>query len=334
VGELVPLFDLSIDGPFKVLVGKNKWLFLDNDTNKSVAQHIGDIRLTLEAEASWREYFQAFMNLQSKYKIPAALLIAPSKEAVVPEFHPLKRARNTVIEDVLALIPNDFPCVYPLDALRASKDRSFRVTDTHWTCHGAKIGAIALCERLGIDIVKLHSLFEDDEYKPRWVMGDLGVKVYPPVRNKEYYLSNYSYRKFLKFDNELPTFGRMLVMRNGDALKEARLLIFGSSSSYSMFDYLSRVFRQVVFVHSAGNVDPYLVEMLKPDYLLSQTNGRYVVRSPSVDYDIRAVIKSKYQDLTEAKQSELLSYATTLAAKTGYPVVEKCCEILLSATNQ
>ncbi|CUS47076.1 hypothetical protein Ga0003345_0002 [Idiomarinaceae bacterium HL-53] len=33
-GELVPLFDLSIDGPFKVLVGKNKWLFLDNDTKQ------------------------------------------------------------------------------------------------------------------------------------------------------------------------------------------------------------------------------------------------------------------------------------------------------------
>ena len=99
------------------------------------------------------------------------------------------------------------------------------------------------------------------------------------------------------YDNNLPNFGRAFILDNPDALNEQTLLVFGSSSVYSMFNYLARIFRTVVFFHTAGNIDKELVDKIKPDFLLAQSNARFVVKAPSFDIKISEYVSDKKRRL-------------------------------------
>ena len=107
------------------------------------------------------------------------------------------------------------------------------------------------------------------------------------------------------YDNGLPNFGRVIVTRWDDALLDETCLVFGSSSSYSMFNYLARLFRYMVFVHSAGNVDASLLRACKPRYLVTQTNARFVAVVPSVGHSLAKDIQAKVCSLTDEQFDEL-----------------------------
>lgn len=291
-GELYPLVLASIDGPFKVISGQNGWLFLDNDTNKSVEQFTGKLLLDSKSKASWFKFMQDLLDITDKLNCKHALLIAPSKEFVYEKFYPFKKANITPIEQVLKLAPKTINICYPDKILKLAKERSYRLTDTHWSPYGAMLASIALVESLGISI-NVESLFEDDEYREVDVVGDLGNKVFPAIFSKEKILKSFSYRKFLVFDNNLANFGRTMILENEDAPIKGHLVIFGASSSYSMLDYLSRVFSKITLMHTAGNIDSTILAKLLPDYLVCQSNARYVIRAPIANYDLEEVIKVK-----------------------------------------
>src|SRR5690606_23289521 len=107
------------------------------------------------------------------------------------------------------------------------------------------------------------------------------------------------FQKHRAYDNGLPNFGRLMVTRYEKALLNDTCLVFGSSSSYSMLNYLGRLFQNLVFVHSAGNVDIKLLLACQPRYLITQTNARFVVVAPSVGYSLQRDIEDKVSRLTE-----------------------------------
>lgn len=308
-----PLVRGEITGEFMVLKGKDDWLFLNNDTNQSVEQHSGRLLLNSENKTAWRQYFKQSLAFSKKQNLPYCLLIAPSKEAVYPEFHPVPRAKVTAVDEMLKLVPADFPVLYPVTELKNAELRSFRLNDTHWSAFGGKTAAVALATKFGVSQVQLTEIFETDQYRARSSIGDLGNKLYPPHATEENFLVNFGCHKFILYDNGLANFGRALVLHNPTALVSGHCLMFASSSAYAMLDYLCRIFSQITVIHSAGNIDPLLCTLLEPDYLIAQTNARYVVRSPEFDYQVAEVMAEKLALLPPAERESLQKKAAERA---------------------
>lgn len=326
----ITLLQGKVEGSFSVLVGKEGWLFLDNDTNKSVEQFTGKLMLGSAAQA-WQQYFSLLIQFTHQQGLPYALLIAPAKEQVFPEYYPYAKSGTTIVKQLIELRPTDFQMVYPVKRLRRARLRSYRLTDTHWSPYGACIASRALAVQLGLSWYDVKMVFVDDRYYTMHVTGDLGNKFYPPVTSKERFLRNYSYRRHLVYDNGLANFGRVLITFNLQALQQARVVIFGSSSAYSMLDYLSRLFSEVILIHSAGNIDTELTLALKPDYLVAQTNGRFVVKAPEVGYSLQQVMYEKLQMESVAGRKNMLLQSEPAAATSELSSVAILKQVLIRA---
>ncbi|WP_421132585.1 hypothetical protein [Alteromonas sp. A079] len=310
-----PLLTGTIEGTLKVLEGTDNWLFLDNDSNQSVEQYTGKLKISRSEKLKWKYYFRSIHTLSQSKNIPTCLLIAPSKENVYPQFYPYSEAKVTPIKQLQKIVPKSFPYIYPAESLRAMEDRSYRQCDTHWTLHGARESSILLAKKLLDSEAGLRELFYDDLYVAKEGFGDLGRKVYPPNSAKEDVLSTYNYRDKVLFDNNLPNFGRIIIIYNELALHNSTLLFFGSSSAYSMFHFLSRIFQTVAFVHTAGNVDEGLIEQAEPDYFCMQTNARFVIKSPAANDSVKRYIESKRETLKESNSGQLFVAETIPSSK-------------------
>lgn len=281
----------------KVLEGKQGWLFLDNDTNGSVDQFMGRMRLTQVGLEGWESYLSEVASVAAQR--PWALLVAPSKESVMgAEYHPRKEGEGGPLHQVLGLAAAK-DVVYPVEELKALGDNAFIPTDTHWTQKGALSATMALAEKLGVERTACEALFQKDRYKQKKMGGDLGNKLTPKQVCTVEVISSFNHSRYKTYDNGLPNFGRVLVIEYPEALVAGTCLLFGSSSSSSMFNYLCRIFQRFVFVHSAGNIDPALVAAVAPDYLAAQTNGRFVVQVPSASQNLEEVIRQKCAQLDE-----------------------------------
>jgi len=141
-----------------------------------------------------------------------------------------------------------------------------------------------------------------DRYERREMGGDLGNKLTPRQTSKVAVLTSFSHARYKTYDNGLPNFGRLLVIEYPEAVSTGVCLIFGSSSSYSMLNYLCRLFRRIVFVHSAGNLDPEVIASVAPDTLVAQTNARFVVQVPSLEQSVAQLIHDKVSRLNDAER--------------------------------
>ena len=294
------IYELSIEGVFKILEGEDKWLFLDNDTNKSVEQFIGKTKLSWKEKKNWTDYANTFSTLPLSLAGKSAFLIAPSKEFVVEAHYPFKKSKHTPLDQLTKLVDDSFSLVTPINALKQFEERTFRVCDTHWSCHGARVATMEVAKKLGLECAPIEDIFKKDVYVERVMAGDLGSKIYPIQRHAEDFLTTFNFNRVVVYDNNLPNFGRAFILDNPNALNKQTLLVFGSSSVYSMFNYLARVFKTVVFFHTAGNIDKELVEKIAPDYLLAQSNARFVIKAPSFDIKISDYVLDKRKRLVTA----------------------------------
>lgn len=288
-----PLYKGHIKGSFEVIKGEDNWLFLDNDTNKSVDQFRGKVKLSKHTKKAWIEYMKSFQSISQTQNLLSVFLVAPSKEYVLRDKYPIKTLKNTPLQQIEKISPPEFNLLSLTDTLKRSPRNTFRVCDTHWNSHGAMLASIELCVSLGISRKSLLELFSKDSYKKKEVGGDLGNKLFPPQTYLEEILTNFNYRNNLVYDNGLPNFGRTMFTYNHNALIDETLLLFGSSSSYSMFNYLSRVFYKVVFFHTAGSIDLQVLAKLDPKYLVAQSNARFLVKAPSTSVSIKDIIADK-----------------------------------------
>lgn len=293
---LTPLYNGHIKGAFEVIKGEDNWLFLDNDTNKSVDQFQGKVKLSRHIKKAWLEYMENFLSISKTHNLTSVFLVAPSKEYVLRDKYPIKNFKNTPLEQIEKIAPPEFNLLSLTDTLKQSPQNTFRVCDTHWNSHGAMLASIELCANLRISREALKELFSKDSYRKKEVGGDLGNKLFPPQTHIEEILTNFNYRDHLVYDNGLPNFGRLVFICNVDALINETLILFGSSSSYSMFNYLSRVFKKTVFFHTAGSIDLKVLEEIRPKYMVAQSNARFLVRASSTSISIKDIVVEKLEN--------------------------------------
>ena len=287
-----------------VFVGKNGWLFLRDDTNSSVKQYQGQLLLSREDIDYWKSYGELLCCMEKEWGLRSAILIAPSKESVLSQYYPYEKVGLRPIDQVLEALSTSL-VVYPVKALIGLSDKSYHMNDTHWTDKGAMHASLELCCSFGVNRHELDKIFHNDIYVERECDGDLGLKLDPPRKAMAEMLASYGYRGYVSFDNGLANVGRIMVVESDQALLSSTCLIFGASSAFPMLNFLSRVFACVVVVHSAGNVDKRLIRSVGPDFLVAQTNERYVIRPPLTDYDLKNTIRAKMDGMSEEGMEKL-----------------------------
>lgn len=257
----------------KVLRGKDDWLFLDNDSNRSVDLFTGKILLDVAALTEWDRFFHELQCAQKYRNI--IFLIAPSKETVLPHLYPYERGETTVIDQLYGL--DSFLAInplFPVEMLRQI-NKSYYKTDTHWSELGA-YAAFQLCmEAFGLD-VNLDSQFE---FKLKYVAAysDLGSKLEPAESDLSMRASRVDGSFFSPvFNNFLVTSGDVQVFQNPDAVLQKKIVIFGGSSSMFMLQFFCAAFRDVVRIYSPATAIYSVLRNENPDFVLLQSNERFL----------------------------------------------------------
>ncbi|MGP9656109.1 glycosyltransferase family 2 protein [Halomonas sp. AOP35-4E-18] len=280
------------------LIGRQGWLFLDQDTNASLYQHLGYISLRQEAIDNWVAYAEQLTTLSGQVNANVLMVVAPNKERVMHAYHPYPMGAVTPVDRVVEALPDDF-CLYPEALLKQMGDDAYHMTDTHWTQQGAMHVACEAVSRLGLAAREdAKRWFAEDQYKVVRVRGDLGSKLNPVRMAATPRLSSFDHQEHKRYDNGLPNFGRVIVWENSDAFLDQCCLVMGASSSYMMFPFLVRIFRRVVFVHSAGNIDASLVQAVSTQTVLVQTNARFMVRAPQLTWSLHDTILEKTEGVS------------------------------------
>lgn len=296
-----PCFTLSTSTVFKVQRG-GAYLFLDNDTNRSVDQYTGRLLLDEVGLSRWRAYAEALRSMDESSGATVRLMICPAKEELFQDVYPHKRAARTPIDQVSEVCAGpQWVCL--LDALRSERELTYSTVDTHWSDYGAKVGAIEYLRSVGLSHVT-GNLPQD--FYARGVYGDLGGKVDGGQSGIFMTLAKGYRFSVPRFDNGIGNHGRVWVYMNEDADIEQTLVLFGDSFAVSMSAILASVFSRVVYCYTAAGIDPEIVRVERPAYVLAQTNQRFVVNAPSAEASVFRQVAQKVSSLDEAARLAML----------------------------
>jgi acetyltransferase AlgX (SGNH hydrolase-like protein) len=278
-------YSQSPPGLARVLVGRDGWLFLRGDSNDSEGQHAG--RVTFDDQS--RAGLERLMCRRAAAARDAGAIwltaVVPDKEILYREQLPvdsLPIARRPVHEFLEIAAGAEAPAIYLLDDLEEAKsagDLYMRI-DTHWNHLGAYFASLAICrelDRLGLAVAPVEK--EWIEWLAIPFEGDLGGKLpraQPGVNLQARLARSWSRRVY---DNEVRNHGRVMVHEQ-DRQQRPSCLVFGESFAETLLYFLKESFGRVVFAHTSMFIEE-LVELERPDVVLSLPIERFLIRVPS-----------------------------------------------------
>jgi alginate O-acetyltransferase complex protein AlgJ len=268
----------------KVVIGKDGWLFLGNDTNQVLSQHVGDIRFTEPQLRQWRFLLETRIAWLARRNVDHLFLVAPNPHSVYTEMLPDgygDGASRPVLQllDHLDSSGSYAEVMYPVQELRAAKPRPvYSKVETHWTELGAFVAYQSLMPRV-VRTAPTRVLTEADLtiHEITW-SGDLGVKLDPPVIGTSPWLNVQEPRARLVSDNRIFNHGRRIDYEC-EAAPDLRCLVYGDSFSVRLLPLLAESFRTLVFAHIA-TLDYTLVETVSPDVVICVMNERFLTSVP------------------------------------------------------
>lgn len=248
----------------KFLEGKDDILFLDNDTNNTIAQITGAAPLTPADSRRWQRVIRSRQVLLEDSGVRYAFVIAPAKEAALDKYLP----DGTVLSDnrpAIQLCNNKQLkkiVKYPIDALRRLDRDGYRKGDTHWSDLGGLMVFRSIMADFegGLDI-RLPEL-SDYEMTAEELMGDLAVHSRKRETERVILLKPKAKSWQLIFDNRKPNRGNIMVTEN-PTISTGTVVIFRDSFTNVMIPYFAATFSRCVFMWNPF-VDYDLVEEHKP----------------------------------------------------------------------
>lgn len=270
----------------KVLIGKSGWLYFKGEDAKAFDRWYRAIEPFSDAEiAALRDELLRRHDYLAALGIPFLVVVVPEKYSVYPEFLPdwaIRLAAETPLDRIaadLALRPQ-LKFIDLTGPLRAAKgaDRLYYKTDSHWNYLGASIGYAVLMHaaaRLlpGLTIAPVQ--------RPRFVAGvdyysgDLTQMLGLPRALREDDVAPLA--KILASPQsrcaqrdasvETPQV-EVYVFRCADAPRFTAL-VYRDSNAIPLIPMLAENFARSTFVSSA-QLDPALVERLKPDIVIEE----------------------------------------------------------------
>lgn len=278
-----PVVDLAPRRILQVLEGRDGWLFLDNDTNRSSDLFTGRWPVDASDVENWLAFARKAQSALDALGIASCLAICPAKEDVFPEFHPLVPARISLLDTIIsALFTAGVRVSCPIRRYRQEPASYYR-TDTHWSDLGAWICVQDILELLDIALPANFSLkFTDIE-----VPGDLGSKLSPATKSIRKILESKSRNIQTIFKNNSNRSSHISIYRNPDFVVDKKIMIFGASSSAQMTTVFSEIFRQTTRIISQFRMPIIeVIERAKPDIVILQINARFMKTRPRLSKTI------------------------------------------------
>lgn len=174
-----PVVDIFSRRVLQVLEGRDGWLFLNNDSNRSADLFTGKLPASKADAKRWTEFARETKAGLDALGIESGLVIAPAKEDVFLEFHPLVPAKISLLDTIVSsifLAGVRISC--PVRHLRQEPASYYR-TDTHWSDLGGWVCVQDILSSLGLQLPETFSpAFHDVE-----VIGDLGSRIEPARRS-------------------------------------------------------------------------------------------------------------------------------------------------------
>lgn len=267
----------------QVLEGRDGWLFLDNDTNGSADLFTGKTPATVADARAWGGFARASAEALSALGVASCISIAPSKEDVFPELHPLESAPVSLLDVVSSGIVDGGGLVScPVGKLRREPESYYR-TDTHWSALGAWISVLDMLDVLGLPA--------PEKILPRFsyveVMGDLGSKLIPSRTSIQKVWASQAGHSRTIFDNRVVGSGNIRIYANDEPEFDSSILFFGDSFSTLSARIMSDIFARVIRINTPL-VMPIIdiVAASVPDIVILQTNARYLKTLPRVSQGI------------------------------------------------
>jgi alginate O-acetyltransferase complex protein AlgJ len=273
----------------KVLVGKRRRLFLDNDSNEVLRQHTGERRFTPRELEDWRLILENRIAWLSKRGVPYYFLVPPNAHAVYPEDLPdgitgsSERPVLQLIEH-LESVGSYARLIYPLEEILALKPHPllYSKTDAHWTSVAAFVGyrllMAEITQRLPVQPLPESSI----DFRRRPVQGELGYKLGRGPTSDIWGRVQHP-RAQLVSDNLVHNRGSLIVTECPEA-PPVTCLVFADSFANRLMPMFAATFRQFVHAH-APTLDYSLIEEYQPDVVISVLNERFLIELP---YDIGA----------------------------------------------
>lgn len=272
----------------KVILGRNGYLFLDNDSNQSVEQFVGLVKIANDNIYAWKKYLDFIHEYMSKQGIKYVFCLAPAKENVLSSYYPYKKSQETAVEQLLSIGTN---IIYPLELLMDIGDSSYSKIDTHWTDFAALQVAGYVDNLLNNnntepDIPKFNFYIKD-------ACGDLGIKTTPQTSQKVLKADFSGVYEKLIYDNKVNNRGWVRVFENHNFTNDEVVVIFGDSYSINMLPYFVEKYRRVIHVFSGASIDFDVIAHENPSKIIIQIASRFIIKPPKNNFCFTSEIYGK-----------------------------------------
>lgn len=260
-----------------VLVGRDGWLFLQNDTNDVMAQLTGRYPLPADFMDQWRCLFelrrQRLESLTGQYFFG----VIPNKACVYSQHLPddvVLQSRRPV-HDIMDAGQGAIRHHYFLQDLidYSHLHQTYCKGDTHWNHRGALCAFNSLMRKM-----RLPELTESElAFETRSIAGDLTGKIGQTTQTEHATIIEPKFNTV--HDNGVSNVGRLVIMENENKNLPSLVLFRDSFGSAQMQMFASR-FSRVVAVWQP-NIDYEIVRRESPDFVISQQVERFLTSCPN-----------------------------------------------------
>lgn len=288
----------------KAVVGKDGWLFLSNDTNRTWDQFEGRLLLSDDEVAAWRQEIARRGAFMRKNNIHYRFIVAPNKECILPEKVPseMRKAPLRLVHQVEEAA-NDLVHGVFLERFiwgHAARQSFYDKGDTHWNAYGAWHVANHIMKGLEIP-GGIRPISEDEVtfHQSETVVGDLSDKFDPPISCGSPQAIIRATRARNTFDNRITNHGHVSIWEGGDP-EGPSILLFGDSFASALVKYLAHRARRLVRVHT-NSIDREILFRERPEIVLSVMIERFLWAVPAgiAEFSYKTDLRQKLKTLDE-----------------------------------
>ncbi|MFG6449382.1 hypothetical protein ACG0Z6_14230 [Roseateles sp. BYS180W] len=271
----------------QVIVGKDDWLFLANDSNRSHEQMRGEAKLGSDFGDRWERFGHGLNEIEST-GVRCFLMVVPNKECIYrDEVSPfLDISQSRPLFEVEAALSRSWKGFgrryrYPIHALTDARySGAFPKGDTHWSTYGAWLAFRELFETDYPEEVKALELeIERAGWADRMEHGDLvskmGALCVEPKKTAK--IRGPKVRQ----TNGLNNSGSQIHAVDASVLHPRKILFIRDSFGSALMPFVGRAFGDVMLSWT-GNVSKRLLDLYKPDVIFIERVERFLVRPSEV----------------------------------------------------
>ncbi len=258
-----------------VLVTSRGMAFLIAGGHRVLDYITGKATPTAQSLANFEANIAGRAQLAARIGAPYLHVIFPDKQSVLREEFPV-RPLNSLGETYLAALDPALrgAVLFPAERLREDCAEPYCPLDTHLTDHGSLTVLREMLARLGVAAEPALDAIEARITRDLISTGDLGSKLTPPRKQSmKKLVPGWPYRGFHGFT--AANDGAVDIVISPEAPVQKTVLIFGDSFFRLMLAHLSGVFGRVVCLRTRF-LHPEMVELIRPDLLLSGNAERYL----------------------------------------------------------